>query len=156
MKVFLLSVHVLAAILCVGPVTVAASVFPRYAIAATGDGASAAATSAAAMHRISRVYAVLSVSVPVFGIATAAVLGVLGETWVIVSMALTLLAAVLLAAGVVPLQRRVLADLAGSPVLGGPRPTSIGRLRMMTGMFSLTWAVVVVLMIMRPGSTTGV
>ena len=54
------------------------------------------------LHRISRVYAVLGVAVPVFGIATAAQMGVLGDAWLLVSMALTLVAALLLAVEVLP------------------------------------------------------
>jgi hypothetical protein len=38
------------------------------------------------------------------------------------------------------------------PGVGG----GLRRLSMVTGLFALTWAVVVVLMIVRPGSTTGV
>lgn len=49
-----------------------------------------------ALHRISAGYGVASVAVPVFGVATAARLGVLGQTWLVVAMALTLAAAVLL------------------------------------------------------------
>jgi hypothetical protein len=153
----LLAVHVLAAIVSVGPVTVAASLFPRYARAAATDlaGNAPASASAAAMHRITRVYAVLSVVVPVFGVATASALHVLTQTWVLASMLLTLGAGLTLALAVVPRQRRVLALLAGDT----PPPDGLrrewGRLAAATGVFNLAWAVVVVLMILRPGSTTG-
>lgn len=136
MTAFLLSIHVLAAIVLIGPITAAASVFPRYARA--GDR-----PVLLALHRISRGYAIPALAVPVFGIATGARLGVLGDAWLLVSMGLTVLAAVLLVAAVIPGQRAVLAG----------RPT--GALPMVTGLFALTWAVVVVLMIVRPGSTTG-
>ena len=144
MTAFLLSVHVIAAIVFIGPVTVATSLFPRYA--REGN-----APVVEVLHRISRVYAVLGVSVPVFGIATGAQLGVLGDPWLVVSLALTAGAAALLALVVLPGQARVVAGLrAAEPVRVAP------RLAAASGVFALTWAVVVVLMIVRPGSTTGV
>jgi hypothetical protein len=42
---------------------------------------------------------VLGLAVPVFGIATAAQMGVLGDAWLLVSIALTPAAALLLAGG---------------------------------------------------------
>ena len=144
MTAVLLAVHVLAAIVFIGPVTVAASLFPRYA--RQGE-----VGVARALHRISRAYAVLGVAVPVFGIATAAQRGVLGDAWLLVSLALTLVAALLLAVEVLPGQTRALAALTGDAAAVVP-----SRLAMSTGVFALIWAVVVVLMIVRPGSTTGV
>ena len=144
MTAVLLAVHVLAAIVFIGPVTVAASLFPRYA--RQGE-----VGVARVLHRISGVYAVLGVAVPVFGIATAAQMGVLGDAWLLVSLALTLVAALLLAVEVLPGQTRVLAALTGDAA-----PVVPSRLAMSTGVFALIWAVVVVLMIVRPGSTTGV
>ena len=144
MTAVLLAVHVLAAIVFVGPVTVAASLFPRYArVGSVGV--------VDALHRISRVYAVLGLAVPVFGIATGAQLGVLGDAWLIVSMALTLVAALLLGLVILPAQARVVTGLHERGAVSVP--ASLG---MTTGVFALIWAVVVVLMIVRPGSTTGV
>ena len=138
MNKFLLSVHVLASIVLIGPVTVAASVFPRYARAD-----SPAVT--ALLHRITRVYGIAGVAVPFFGLATAGGLGVMGDHWVVISIALTAAAGAVLGLVVIPGQRRVLAGAAGG----------VGRLAMATGAFNLLWAVVVVLMITRPGSTLG-
>ncbi|MFF8645928.1 hypothetical protein [Streptomyces sp. NPDC015345] len=152
MTKLLLSVHVLVAILAVGSITVAASMFPRQALRAIGgEGPKVAAL----LHRVCRGYALAGIAVPVFGIATGAQLGVLGDAWLIVSLVLTAGAAGLLALAVLPGQRVLLA-LAESP--GGAeeaaRPVA-ARLTMLTGVFNLLWAVVVVLMIVRPGSTTG-
>lgn len=158
MAAFLLSVHVLAAIVFVGPVTVAASLFPRYARAALAEPPDAGAAGVArALHRVSAGYAVAALVVPVFGVATAVQLGVLGEAWLLAAIAVTVLAGGLLAAVVVPGQRRVLAAVA-EPDGDAPAPPAdaLARLAMATGVFSLLWAVVVVLMIVRPGSTTGV
>lgn len=57
MSKLLLSAHVLAAIIFIGPVTVAVSLFPRYARQALGEAASSAASEPVArlLHRISRV-----------------------------------------------------------------------------------------------------
>ncbi|MEU2511337.1 hypothetical protein [Streptomyces syringium] len=156
MTKLLLSIHVLAAIIAIGPVTVAASMFPavtRRASAAvsasSGDGGAASVPQA--LHRICRVYAVVGVVVPVFGFATANSLHVLGDPWLIVSIVLTLIAAVVLAALVLPGQSAALVALDK----GSGTPAALRRLAMYTGVFNLLWAVVTVLMIVRPGSTTG-
>jgi len=145
---FLLAVHVIAAIVAVGPVTVAASLFPpsaRKALAAPEDVG--AAETVRLLYRICRVYAAVGVVVPVFGFATASNMGVLGDAWLVVSIALTALAALVLVALVLPRQS-VFVD-------GGGDPAATTRLAMFTGIFNLLWATVTVLMIIRPGSTTG-
>ncbi|WP_039800077.1 hypothetical protein [Nocardia araoensis] len=148
MTKFLLSVHVLAVIIAVGPVTVAASMFPattRRALA----GAEHSPAVLGTLHRICRVYALLGVLVPAFGVLTALSLGVLGDAWLTVSIGLTAAAAGVLALLVLPGQQKILADLTGTT------PGLIRRLAMDTGVFNLLWAAVTVLMIVRPGSTTG-
>ncbi|MFD9269587.1 DUF2269 family protein [Streptomyces goshikiensis] len=156
MTKFLLAVHVLAAIIAIGPVTVAASMFPaavRRAVAAPADPAGPATVRT--LHRICRVYAVIAVVVPVSGFATARSLHVLGSAWLITSIALTALAAVVLGGLVLPRQEATL-DALDAPA--GP-PESADRtarqLALYTGVFNLLWATVTVLMIIRPGSTTG-
>lgn len=112
------------------------------------------------MHRISRGYAVPALAVPVFGIGVGSALGVLTESWVLVSMGLTAVAGALLAVAIVPGQRRVLGAGAGgagvTPGSATDPAENLRRLAMSTGVFALLWVVVVVLMIVRPGSTTGV
>ncbi|MFI0572644.1 hypothetical protein [Streptomyces tendae] len=162
MSKFLLSLHVLAAIVAVGPVTVAASMFPPAARrvpvpvavgGADGGGADAGdVRTVRLLHRICRVYAGLGIAVPVLGFATAASMGVLGDAWLIASVTLTAVAAGLLAAFVLPRQEELLEQLAdGQPV---ERARTV-RLAMFTGLFNLLWAAVTILMIVRPGSTTG-
>jgi hypothetical protein len=148
----LLSVHVLAAILAVGPVTVAASLFPRFARQAQ-EAQPGGGGALRLLHRITVGYAVAGVTVPVFGVATAVRLGVLTQSWLLVSAGLTAVAAALLAIVIVPAQRAVVRSL-DTP--GPPATATLTRLSTATGIFSLLWAVVVVLMIVRPGSTTGV
>ncbi|SDF98605.1 hypothetical protein SAMN05216553_104477 [Lentzea fradiae] len=135
MSKLFLSLHVLAAIIAIGPVTVAASMFPKAVRAADGNPA--------LLHRICRVYALIGISVPVFGFATAGVMGVTGHPWVVVSIALTTAAAFVLVLKVIPGQEKAL------------RTRDVKRLALYTGVFNLLWATVTVLMILRPGSTTG-
>ncbi|MEU0224478.1 hypothetical protein ABZ177_09010 [Streptomyces sp. NPDC006284] len=168
MTKILLSLHVLAAIIAVGPVTVAASMFPpavrRAAVAlpggnGDGDGGGGAEGSGGGdtgtvrlLHRICRVYAGLGIAVPVLGIATAAAMGVLTDAWLITSLVLTAVAAGLLVAFVLPRQEDLLEQLADRrPV----ERSGTARLAMFTGLFNLLWATVTVLMVVRPGSTTG-
>ncbi|MEU3888972.1 hypothetical protein [Streptomyces sp. NPDC029041] len=148
MTKLLLSLHVLAAIVAVGPVTVAASMFPPAArrTAATGIG------TAALLHRICRVYAGVGLTVPLLGLATAAAMGVLGSGWLVTSIALTAAAAGVLAAFVLPRQEEILEQLAGEQA---PDHRATVQLAMSTGVFNLLWATVTVLMVVRPGSTTG-
>ncbi|WP_330437193.1 protease [Streptomyces griseoaurantiacus] len=212
MTKFLLAVHVIAAIVAIGPVTVAASMFPPFARRAlaesggtesggTGSGSHGYGTAASGgpvsvtagselaesggglhtlrlLHRICRIYAVVAAAVPVFGFATAGNMGVLGDTWLIVSIVLTGIAAVVLGALVLPRQEALLAGFeeagateADSPEAGAAPTAAAGagvavtgvtvteratvRLAMVTGIFNLLWATVTVLMIVRPGSTTG-
>ncbi|GAA4917324.1 hypothetical protein EV188_101717 [Actinomycetospora succinea] len=151
MNAVLLAVHVLAAIVAIGPVCVAASMFPPEARQALNDDPGAA-SRLPVLARICRTYAVVGVAVPVFGLATAASMGVLMEGWVLVSIVLTLAAAGVLAGVVLPRQRALLEGVGPRDVL----VASTGRLAAATGVFNLLWAVVAVLMIVRPGSTTGV
>ncbi|MEU6532372.1 DUF2269 family protein [Streptomyces sp. NPDC046928] len=152
MTKFLLTLHVLAAIVAVGPVTVAASMFPPAARRVPAADGAVAVGTVRLLHRVCRVYATLGVSVPVLGLATALAMGVLGSGWLITSITLTAAAAGLLIAFVLPRQEELLEELdAGRPV---ERPATV-QLAMFTGIFNLLWATVTVLMIVRPGSTTG-
>ncbi|RZE97311.1 DUF2269 family protein [Streptomyces sp. SCA2-2] len=146
-KLFL-SLHVLAAILAIGPITVAASMFPRLARTAPTP------ETPALLHKICRSYAYVGAAVPVLGIATGAALGVLSDAWLVVSIVLTGVAAGVLVAVILPGQGELLEAGEGA-VTGEERRSAGARLAMTTGVFNLLWAAVVVLMIVRPGSTTG-
>ena len=149
MEAFLLSVHVLAAILFVGPVAVTASLFPRYApVAPTATEdvrrPGRSADTAAALHRVTRAYGRIAVIVPVVGLLLAVVQGRTTEVWILVAMVVTAVAGGLLVLQIAPLQAYALA----APDDG----RQLRRLGMLAGVFNLLWAVVVVLMIVRPGS----
>ncbi|MFD6377246.1 hypothetical protein ACFWFS_09940 [Streptomyces albidoflavus] len=150
-KLFL-SLHVLAAILAIGPITVAASMFPRLARTAPTP------ETPALLHKICRGYAYVGAAVPVLGIATGAALGVLSDAWLVVSIVLTGVAAGVLVAVILPGQSELLEPLeVGEGAVAGEakRRAAGARLAMTTGVFNLLWAAVVVLMIVRPGSTKG-
>jgi hypothetical protein len=163
----LLSLHVIAAIITIGPVTVAASMFPPSARTASAEpGGERALAHVRLLHRICRVYAGLGIAVPVFGLATAGAMGVMGDPWLIASIVLTVAAAIVLVVLVLPRQEEILEGLegpagattvgaGGSPTVVLADPKATVRLAMFTGIFNLLWAVVTVLMIVRPGSTTG-
>ncbi|MEV2252932.1 hypothetical protein AB0I94_20525 [Streptomyces sp. NPDC050147] len=170
MTKFFLTLHVLAAILAVGPVTVAASMFPAALRRAQADPRDPAAlASLRLLQRICSVYAFVGVAVPITGFATASSLNVLGSAWLIVSIVLTAAAAVVLIVLVLPRQEAALDAVAGRGGDGdstrGQLPEGTGvvaakertssQLAMYTGVFNLLWATVTVLMIIRPGSTTG-
>ncbi len=73
-----------------------------------------------------------------------------GPSRLLASIVLTAVAAALLMAMVLPGQRELLMD---APV--AEHRSAATRLAMTTGIFNLLRATVVVLMIVRPGSTTG-
>ncbi|AGP60475.1 hypothetical protein [Streptomyces rapamycinicus] len=169
MTKLLLSIHVIAAILAIGPIAVAASLFPRYARQSAsnhsaqstqsasarpeGSDAQRATAVAALLHRICRGYALVGIAVPLFGVATAAQLGVLTDVWLIASIVLTTVAVLVLALAIIPAQGGLLTAPEDTATNGNSAVAA--RLAMLTGVFNLLWAIVVVLMIVRPGSTTG-
>ncbi|MFF0887126.1 hypothetical protein [Streptomyces sp. NPDC003456] len=167
MNKLFLTLHVLVAVLAVGPVTVAASLFPR-SMRNSLNGWSNEAPEARLLHRLTRVYASVSAAVPVLGIATAVAMNVTKDPWVIASLTLTAIAAGLLITRIIPDQQEALALLnedGRRPTGGEASPaepstaqestTLLKQLSMTTGIFSLLWAIVLVLMIVRPGSSTG-
>jgi hypothetical protein len=146
----LLSVHVLAGIVFVGGSAVAASLFPRYAPVAATVPAGAAPEGerneavAVLLHRITRVYGLLGIVVPIVGIVLAVVQGRMAEVWINIAMLLTAAAGLLLALVIYPRQKAALAEPDG-----GARLRSLA---MFAGIYNVLWAIVVVLMIVRPGA----
>ncbi|SBT95469.1 Predicted integral membrane protein [Streptomyces sp. DI166] len=148
MTKFLLTLHVLAAIVAVGPVTVAASMFPP----AARTDREGRLNTVRLLHRICRVYSGIGIAVPLLGLATGAAMGVLGDAWLITSITLTAVAAGILVAFVLPRQDEIVEQLAAEQPV---ERSGTVQLAMFTGVFNLLWATVTVLMIVRPGSTTG-
>lgn len=153
MEQVLLSVHVLASIVFVGGSAVATSLFPRYAPVApnpaseggrTHVGAEANPAIAAVMHRITGKYALFGIVVPIAGMVLALVQDRVGEIWITAALVLTATAGGLLAALIYPMQQEALSE----PDDG----SRLRRLSMLAGIYNLLWAIVVVLMIVRPGA----
>ena len=157
MNKFFLTVHILAAILCVGPVTVATSMFPAIAKRTlTSDNTETPdAGGLRVLHRITNVYAWASLAVPVFGFALAGSMHVMGEAWLIISIVLTLAAALVLAFLVAPAQSGVLAVIGGTTEERGAVLSKAKLLSMTSGIFALLWLVVLVLMVVKPGHHRG-
>lgn len=142
MNKVLLTLHLLAAIIAIGPVAVAASMFPAATRQAFADGeADGNLTVLSSLHRICRVYALVGIAVPVFGFGLAGTMHVMGRLWVIISIVLTAVAAVLLIVLILPRQQRVLTERDRGPA---------AHLAMVTGIFNLLWVAVAVLMVVRP------
>ena len=143
----LLSIHVVAAILLIGPVAVTTSLFPRYVPQATlpsrGDRVERNLEAAQMLHRVTRTYGRVALVVPVVGLVLAMVQGRASEIWIVVAMALTAVAGALLILQIVPRQQHA---------LWAPDDPQLRGLTMLAGIFNLLWAAVVVLMIVRPGS----
>lgn len=157
----LLVLHVLAAVIAIGPVAVAGSMFPATARrAAVAPGSAEAVAAVRLLHRMCRVYAAAGLAIPVFGFATASTLHVLGSPWLTASIALTAVAGFLLGVLIVPTQATVIASLpyggaSTAATAAGGKHAQAQRLAALTGIFNLLWATVTILMIVRPGSTTG-
>lgn len=140
MRNVLLIAHVFAAVLFVGPSTFASSAFMRYA---TTDSVPVAE----ALHRTTRAYGTCALAVAAIGVALAANQRLLDQTWVWASLVLFLAGSVVLLAVAVPAQRGALADI------GGGRTVEAGtamRARTAAGLYALSWAAVLVLMITKP------
>ncbi|MCF6471097.1 hypothetical protein FAF44_22235 [Nonomuraea sp. MG754425] len=148
MEPVLLSIHVVAGIVFVGGSAIATSLFPRYVPVLGQEGAGERDRAVAtALHRVTRGYSVAALVVPVAGIVLALVQGRVGEIWITLAMVLTAAAGFLLAVQIYPRQRAALAA-----------PGERDRLRplsMLAGVYNVLWTVVVVLMIVRPGSAEG-
>lgn len=155
MNKFFLIVHILAAILTVGPITVAASMFPPIARKLLTADSPQEPGGLQVLHRITTVYAWASLAAPLFGFALAGGLHVMGEAWLIVSIVLTLAAALVLAYLVVPAQSAVLAAAGGTAEERGAVLKKAKLLSMTTGIFGLLWLVVFVLMVLKPGHHGG-
>ncbi|MBV7295083.1 DUF2269 domain-containing protein [Corynebacterium sp. TAE3-ERU12] len=155
--------HVVAAILLIGPVTVATSIFPRTAAAAhAGDQGTLGA--ARVLYGISRTYGIISLAVPLLGVGLAFTDVSLYFTNGIVHASIlgSIIAWALLFFVILPRQRVMLAGLgiapdgeeADDPDLAKLKAKAAeldwqkakGQLAMFSGLFALIWLVIAVLM----------
>jgi hypothetical protein len=169
MRTVLLVAHVFAAILFIGPSTVATSAFPRFADPA-------GAPVAVALHRISRAYGTGSLAVAAIGIVLAVDQGLFGQRWIQISLGLFVAATALLLAVVVPAEAAILRRLGAASAGDGPdarRRAGDGddpdhgpddgpgdgdagiaalvmRIRAGAGIYALAWLAILALMIAKP------
>ena len=143
-RTLLLTGHILAAVLFLGPFTVAASAFPRHARRAHDDNQAHGAVREA--HRISRSYGTNSLAVPALGIALAADGDWWTQTWLQVAIALTIGWVVAFFAAVLPTQRRVLDSLDDACAVD----EQLARLHLFAGIHALLWTATLALMVIKP------
>lgn len=130
--------HILGAILCIGPVTLATSLFPRFAMEGGGS-------ATALMHRISHRYGMASLIVPVLGLILAYRLKVLDEAWIHASIGVFFAGFALLVLYILPKQREFLRE----PETPATRQ-DVFTLRLTTGIYAILWVVVLYFMVAKP------
>jgi len=147
MPYVLLVIHIATAIVFIGGVTVAASVFPRYATAdaAAGHESTGGHPTALAMHRITKGYGRLAIITPVVGLTLALVLGRVTELWILLSIVLVAIGGALLVWRIIPMQKQMLADPPSDPKARGRAVASAGLL-------NTVWLVILILMVTKPGA----
>jgi hypothetical protein len=131
--------HILAAILAIGPTTIAASIFPRSVLQGEWQ-------VARAMHRITSRYGPVHLLILFFGLWLAWRFEWFEYAWVGWAIGLFVVAAVNMVALVEPGQKRLLAREGGEPVL----KAEVAKLRALTGVYGVLWVTILYLMIAKP------
>ncbi|TQE43754.1 DUF2269 domain-containing protein [Corynebacterium phoceense] len=153
MTTLAIAIHVIAAILLVGPVMVSTSMFPAQIINAQGGNTGALSI----LHRITKTYGLFSAIVPVLGVAVfltdLATYGKQGQFHA--SIALAIVAWALLIFVVIPKQKAVVAALGGDTdtvqaASPADKPVDLEKSRsqiaMFSGIFNLLWIIIAILM----------
>lgn len=140
-----IAAHVIAAILLLGPVTVATSQFgPQMLKAAEGDDKAFGATRT--LHNITNSYGYISAIVPILGIAVflmdMSTYGTQGQFHA--SIVLAIIAWALLFFLIIPRQKKAMAALAGEGTTDFAKDKK--QLAMFSGIFNLLWVVIAILM----------
>lgn len=145
MSSFLIILHVLAAVLLIGPVCVATSAFPGQLLnAAKGDQAGSGATRV--LHNITNTYGYISAIVPVLGIAVflTDLAAYKSDIQFHIAILLAVIAWCLLFFLIIPKQRKAVAALegAGAVDMEGTKK----QLSAFSGIFNLLWMICAILM----------
>lgn len=146
MTSLLIAIHVLAAVLLMGPVMITVSAYQGQMMKAK-DGDAKALGAATTLHRLTSQYGPLSAIVPVAGIAVFLTnLSAFGsEGRFHVSILLAVIAWVILIAVIIPRQKKTLAALeGGDQVVDFAKEKK--QLSMFGGIFNLLWIVTALLM----------
>lgn len=146
MTSLLIAIHVLAAVLLMGPVMITVSAYQGQMMKAK-DGDTKALGAATTLHRLTSQYGPLSAIVPVAGIAVFLTnLSVFGsEGRFHISILLAIIAWVILIAVIIPRQKKTLAALeGGDQVVDFAKEKK--QLSMFSGIFNLLWIITALLM----------
>lgn len=151
-----LILHVVAALIFLGPVTFAVSAFPKSALAAH-NGEEHAAGRAQILHRISSTYGMLSLLVPLLGVAVMFTeMSYWREGRFHASIALSVVAWIILLLLILPKQRKAMGALNLLDVAdrdededfsGVDWEKNTKLMNIFGGVFSLLWVIVAVLMV---------
>lgn len=151
-----LILHVVAALIFLGPVTFAVSAFPKSALAAH-NGEEHAAGRAQLLHRISSTYGMLSLLVPLLGVAVMFTeMSYWREGRFHASIALSVVAWIILLLLILPKQRKAMGALNLLDVAdrdededfsGVDWEKNTKLMNIFGGVFSLLWVIVAVLMV---------
>lgn len=146
MTSLLIAIHVLAAVLLMGPVMITVSAYQGQIMKAK-DGDAKALGAATTLHRLTSKYGPLSAIVPVAGIAVFLTnLSAFGsEGRFHISILLAVIAWVILIAVIIPRQKKTLAALeGGDQVVDFAKEKK--QLSMFGGIFNLLWIITALLM----------
>ncbi|MDN6709662.1 MAG: DUF2269 domain-containing protein [Corynebacterium casei] len=146
MTSLLIAIHVLAAVLLMGPVMITVSAYQGQMMKAK-DGDTKALGAATTLHRLTSQYGPLSAIVPVAGIAVFLTnLSAFGsEGRFHISILLAIIAWVILIAVIIPRQKKTLAALeGGDQVVDFAKEKK--QLSMFGGIFNLLWIITALLM----------
>ena len=154
MTTFLIFLHVVAAILLLGPVVVSTSMFPRQ-VAESRAGGEEATGRASVLCRITKTYGMLSLLVPLLG---GAVLASDWETykanyWFHTAIVLSVIAWAILLGMVIPQQRKMMGTLGALPAADADpadQTTNFEKSKAKAtagaGIFNLLWMLTLILM----------
>ena len=154
MTTFLIFLHVVAAILLLGPVVVSTSMFPRQ-VAESRAGGEEATGRASVLYRITKTYGMLSLLVPLLG---GAVLAFDWETyksnyWFHTAIVLSVIAWAILLAMVIPQQRKMMGTLGALPAADADPADATNNFEKSkakatagAGIFNLLWMLTLILM----------
>ena len=154
MTTFLIFLHVVAAILLLGPVVVSTSMFPRQ-VAESRAGGEEATGRASVLYRITKTYGMLSLLVPLLG---GAVLASDWETykanyWFHTAIVLSVIAWAILLGMVIPQQRKMMGTLGALPAADADpadQTTNFEKSKAKAtagaGIFNLLWMLTLILL----------
>ncbi len=156
MTTILIALHVLAAVLLIGPVTVAVSSFQTQAVKAHA-GDTRAAGAATVLHKLTSTYGMLAAIVPLLGVAIMMTDGAYWKQGQFhAAIGLAVIAWIILLLLIIPRQKKMMGSLGLLDPADHDPATDVlseemwgktkSQLSMFGGIFSLLWVIMFVLM----------